>query len=80
MEEILEKCDNAREEILTLNNKEIENLINGIKIQLTENIDIIEDAYKGDLIDLREEYGLKFNDEYILNQYNNAVNNWLYGE
>jgi len=32
------------------------------------------------LIDLRQEYGLTFNDQDVENQYNNAVNNWLYGE
>ena len=32
------------------------------------------------LIDLREKYGISFNDEDIKSQYDNAVNNWLYGE
>ncbi len=32
------------------------------------------------MIDLREKYGLKFNDDDVKTQYDNAVNNWLYGE
>lgn len=32
------------------------------------------------MIDLREKYGLSFNDEDIKSQYDNAINNWLYGE
>ena len=32
------------------------------------------------LIELREKYGLTFNDEEIKNQYDTAVNNWLYGK
>ena len=32
------------------------------------------------MIELREKYGLKFNDDDIKSQYDNAVNNWLYGE
>ena len=32
------------------------------------------------MIKLREDYGLTFNDDEIKNQYNNAVNNWLYGK
>ena len=32
------------------------------------------------MIDLREKYGLKFNDDDVKSQYDNAVNNWLYGE
>ena len=32
------------------------------------------------MIDLREKYGLKFNDEEMETQYNNAVNNWLYSK
>ena len=32
------------------------------------------------MIELRESYGLTFNDDTVKNQYNNAVNNWLYGK
>ena len=32
------------------------------------------------LIELREKYGLTFNDEDVKDQYDNAVNNWLYGK
>lgn len=32
------------------------------------------------LIELREKYGLKFNDDDIKAQYDNAVNNWLYSK
>ena len=32
------------------------------------------------MMDLRESYGLSFNDEDVKAQYDNAVNNWLYGE
>ena len=32
------------------------------------------------MIELREKYGLKFNDDDVKAQYDNAVNNWLYGE
>ena len=32
------------------------------------------------LIALREEYGLTFNDDEVKAQYDNAVNNWLYGD
>ena len=32
------------------------------------------------MIELREKYGLKFNDDDVKTQYDNAVNNWLYGE
>ncbi len=32
------------------------------------------------LIELREKYGLTFNDDEIKNQYDTAVNNWLYGK
>ena len=32
------------------------------------------------MIDLRDSYGLTFNDDEIKNQYNNAVNNWLYSK
>ena len=32
------------------------------------------------MIELRENYGLTFNDDEVKNQYNNAKNNWLYGK
>ncbi len=32
------------------------------------------------LIKLREDYGLTFNDDDVKSQYDNAVNNWLYGK
>lgn len=32
------------------------------------------------MIELREKYGLKINDDEIKSQYDNAVNNWLYSE
>ena len=32
------------------------------------------------LIQLREDYGITFNDDEIKKQYDNAVNNWLYGK
>lgn len=32
------------------------------------------------MIDLREKYGLEFNDDDVKTQYDNAVNNWLYGD
>ena len=32
------------------------------------------------MIELREKYGLTFNDDEVKNQYNNAVNNWLYSK
>ena len=32
------------------------------------------------MIKLREDYGLTFNDDVIKAQYDNAVNNWLYGK
>lgn len=32
------------------------------------------------MIKLRENYGLTFNDDEVKNQYNNAVNNWLYSK
>lgn len=32
------------------------------------------------MIELREEYGLTFNDDDVKKQYDNAVNNWLYGK
>ena len=32
------------------------------------------------LIELRESYGIKINDESLNSQYDTAVNNWLYGE
>jgi foldase protein PrsA len=32
------------------------------------------------MIKLREDYGLTFNDDDIKRQYDNAVNNWLYGK
>ena len=32
------------------------------------------------MIKLREDYGLKFNDDDVKRQYDNAVNNWLYGK
>lgn len=32
------------------------------------------------MIDLREKYGLKFNDDDVKSQYDNAVNNWLYSK
>ena len=32
------------------------------------------------LIELRESYGIKINDEELNNQYENAVNNWLYSD
>ena len=32
------------------------------------------------MIELREKYGLTFNDDDIKRQYDNAVNNWLYGK
>lgn len=43
----------------------------------------IEDDTKAQykaLIELREDYGLTFNDDDIKKQYDNAVNNWLYGK
>ena len=32
------------------------------------------------MIELREEYGLTFNDDDVKRQYENAKNNWLYGK
>ena len=32
------------------------------------------------MIELRDEYGLEFNDDTVKSQYDNAVNNWLYGK
>jgi foldase protein PrsA len=62
------------------------------KPKLEEVKDTIVDKLAKDLLDndskaqykamikLREDYGLTFNDTEIENQYNNAVNNWLYGK
>ena len=45
-----------------------------------EAIDNDSKAQYKALIQLREEYGLTFNDDDIKKQYDNAVNNWLYGK
>ena len=49
--------------------------------------DLVDKALENDskaqykaLIKLREDYGLTFNDDVIEKQYDNAVNNWLYGK
>ena len=45
--------------------------------------DLLEDDAKAEykaMIKLREDYGLTFNDDEISRQYDNAVNNWLYGK
>ena len=48
---------------------------------------LVDDALENDtkteykaMIKLREDYGLAFNDDTIKSQYDNAVNNWLYGK
>ena len=48
---------------------------------------LVKDAIDNDskaqykaLIELRDNYGLTFNDDEIKKQYDNAVNNWLYGK
>jgi len=48
---------------------------------------LVDEAIKDDtkieykaMIKLREDYGLTFNDDDIKRQYDNAVNNWLYGK
>ena len=45
-----------------------------------EALDNDEKAQYKALIELRENYGLTFNDDDIKKQYDNAVNNWLYGK
>ena len=56
-----------------------------IKQTIIDNL--IDDALDEDtkaeykaMIELREKYGLEFNDEDVKRQYDNAVNNWLYGK
>ena len=48
---------------------------------------LVKDAINNDtklqyksLIELRKEYGIKINDEDLNDQYDTAVNNWLYGK
>ena len=59
--------------------------IETVKQTIIDNL--IEDAMKEDtkaqykaLIELRETYGLEFNDKDVEQQYENAVNNWLYSK
>ena len=56
-----------------------------VKQTIIDNL--IDDAMDEDskaeykaMIKLREKYGLEFNDENVKQQYDNAVNNWLYGK
>ena len=56
-----------------------------VKQTIIDNL--IDDAISEDskaeykaMIKLREDYGLTFNDDDVKNQYDTAVNNWLYGE
>jgi len=56
-----------------------------IKQVIIDNI--VDERIKNDtklqyeaLIELRKSYGIKINDETLNDQYENAVNNWLYGE
>ncbi len=54
-----------------------ENIIDTLADKLLE--DDTKAEYKA-MIKLREEYGLTFNDDDVSRQYDNAVNNWLYGK
>ena len=56
-----------------------------VKQTIIDNL--IDDALDEDtkaeykaMIELREKYGLEFNDDDVKRQYENAVNNWLYGK
>lgn len=56
-----------------------------VKQTIIDNL--VDDALKEDtkaqykaLIELRETYGLEFNDKDVKQQYDNAVNNWLYSK
>ena len=53
-----------------------------MRINIINDCTGLEDSkaeYKA-MIKLREKYGLEFNDENVKQQYDNAVNNWLYGK
>ena len=56
-----------------------------VKQTIIDNLidDALEEDTKAEykaMIKLREEYGLTFNDDDVKSQYDNAVNNWLYGK
>lgn len=70
---IYKDAEKEKPELETVRQTIIDNLID----------DALEEDSKAEykaMIKLREDYGLTFNDDDVKSQYDNAVNNWLYGK